>query len=104
MDAAHPRAPRPDHPRPDQLRRGPLTRAQRDAIRAAVAALPPLTDEQIDSLCEVINNYRARRRRAPAPTNPTRDPGQAVRVIKRTAAPRAGGRAGVGAGVGWGPA
>lgn len=58
MDGHSPRAPRPDPPR-----RGPLTRAQRDAIRAAVAALPPLTDEQIDGLCEVINNYRARRRR-----------------------------------------
>jgi hypothetical protein len=33
-------------------------------IRAAVAALPPLTDEQIDALCEVINSYRARHGRA----------------------------------------
>ncbi len=72
MDAQHPRAPRPDPPR-----RGPLTRAQRDAIRAAVAALPPLTDDQIDGLCEVINNYRAGRRRAArtvgVPADPTLD-------------------------------
>jgi hypothetical protein len=57
MHGQSPRAPRPDPPR-----RGPLTRAQRDAIRAAVAALPPLTDEQIDALGEAINNYRARHR------------------------------------------
>lgn len=58
MDGRSSRVPRPDPPR-----RGPLTRAQREAIRAAVAALPPLTDDQIDGLCEVINNYRARHRR-----------------------------------------
>jgi hypothetical protein len=50
--------------RPDQPRRGPLPRAERAAIRAAVAARPQLTDEQIDGLCEVIHNARTRRRRA----------------------------------------
>jgi hypothetical protein len=59
MDGPSRRTPRPDSPR-----RGPLTCAQRDVIRAAVAALPPLTDEQIDALCEVINSYRARHGRA----------------------------------------
>jgi len=59
--------------RPDRHHRGP-TSAQRDAIRAAVAALPPLTDEQIDALCEVINNQQARHHRArPAPPDPSGD-------------------------------
>jgi hypothetical protein len=49
--------------RPDRHRRTGLTQTERDAIRAAVAALPPLIDEQIDALCEVINNQRVRRRR-----------------------------------------
>lgn len=41
---------------------GGLSASDRQAIRAAVAALPPLTDEQIEHLCEVINNLRARHR------------------------------------------
>jgi hypothetical protein len=40
---------------------GQLTAQQREQIRAAVLALPPLTDEQIDGLCEVIANARIRR-------------------------------------------
>jgi hypothetical protein len=38
-----------------------LTDEDRAAIHAAVAALPPLTDEQIDALCEVIIAARKRR-------------------------------------------
>jgi hypothetical protein len=41
---------------------GTLSEHDRQAIRAAVAALPPLTDDQIEHLCEVINNLRARHR------------------------------------------
>jgi len=37
------------------------------AIRAAVAALPPLTDEQIDALCEIIIAARKRRQRQTEP-------------------------------------
>ena len=37
-----------------------------------MAALPPLTDEQIDALCEVINNQRARHGRTR--TTPPPDP------------------------------
>jgi hypothetical protein len=40
---------------------GHLTEQQREHIRQAVLALPPLTDEQIDALCEVITNSRIRR-------------------------------------------
>jgi hypothetical protein len=40
-----------------------LTEAQQDAIKAAVAALPPMTDQQVDAVCEVINAARARWRR-----------------------------------------
>lgn len=40
-----------------------LTDEDRTAIRAAVAALPPLTDEQIDALCEIIIAARKRRQR-----------------------------------------
>jgi hypothetical protein len=49
--------------RPDRHHRTGLTQSERNAIRAAVATLPPLTDEQIDALCEMINNQRVRRRR-----------------------------------------
>ena len=35
-----------------------LSDEEREAIRAAVLELPPLTDEQIDALCEVIANAR----------------------------------------------
>jgi hypothetical protein len=69
MDGSTPRAPRPDQPR-----RGPLTRAQREAIQAAVATLPPLTDDQIDGLREVINNNPTRRHRA-ARTTGSHQPG-----------------------------
>jgi hypothetical protein len=37
-----------------------LTEADREAIRAAIAALPPLTDQQIDDLRDVILNARTR--------------------------------------------
>jgi len=62
--------PQPDRDEPtttaDRRRRpGELTDTDRQAIRAAVAALPPLTDEQIDQLCAVILN--ARRQRDPDP-------------------------------------
>ena len=40
-----------------------LTDDERAAIRAAVAALPPLTDEQVDALCEIIIAARNRRQR-----------------------------------------
>ena len=56
------RRPRPAPPRPDAAgkpRRAPpwtLTDEDRAAIRAAVAALPPLTDE----LCDVIIAARKR--------------------------------------------
>jgi hypothetical protein len=43
-------------------RTGTLSEHDRQAIRAAVAALPPLTDDQIEHLCEVINNLRVRHR------------------------------------------
>ena len=53
------RRPEPAPPGPDagKPRRAPpwtLTNEDRAAIRAAVAALPPLTDEQADALCDVI--------------------------------------------------
>lgn len=38
-----------------------LTDEDRAAICAAVAALPPLTDEQVDALCEIIIAARKRR-------------------------------------------
>jgi hypothetical protein len=40
-----------------------LTEEDRAAIRAAVAKLPPLTDEQVDALCEIIIAARKRRER-----------------------------------------
>jgi hypothetical protein len=40
----------------------PLTDADRKAIHAAVDALPPMTDEQIDGIAEVIIAARERRR------------------------------------------
>jgi hypothetical protein len=40
-----------------------LTDEDRTTIRAAVSALPPLTDEQIDALCEIIIAARKRRQR-----------------------------------------
>lgn len=39
---------------------GVLSAADRRAIRAAVHALPPLTDEQVDGLSDVILNARIR--------------------------------------------
>src|SRR5262249_57082277 len=58
------RACRPRHRPPT----GELTDADKAAIRARVLALPPLTDDQIDALCDVIINARIRRDTA----NPTR--------------------------------
>lgn len=40
-----------------------LTDAERQAINDAVGALPPLTDQQLDALAEVILASRERRRR-----------------------------------------
>ncbi len=40
-----------------------LTDAEREAIHAAVDALPPMTDEQIEAIAEVIIAARERRRR-----------------------------------------
>ena len=40
-----------------------LTDEDRTAIRAAVADLPPLTDEEVDALCEIIMAARKRRQR-----------------------------------------
>ena len=48
---------------PDRGRRsrpGVLSEQERAAIRAQVRALPPLTDGQVDGLCEAILNARAR--------------------------------------------
>jgi hypothetical protein len=45
-----------------------LTDQDRAAIRAAVLALPPLTEEQIKEICEVIVNFRQRH-----PTHPHTD-------------------------------
>jgi hypothetical protein len=47
--------------RPKPVPPGQLSAQAREHIRAAVLALPPLTDEQIDALCEVIANARIRR-------------------------------------------
>ena len=50
----------------DACRRRPrpsaLTDTEREAIHAAVDALPPMTDEQIDAIAEVIIAARERRR------------------------------------------
>ena len=48
-----------DPPRP---RRRALTDAEREAIHAAIDALPPMTDEQIEAIAEVIIAARERRR------------------------------------------
>jgi hypothetical protein len=37
-----------------------LSARQRAAIRAAIAALPPMSNEQVDSVCEVIVTARER--------------------------------------------
>ena len=49
----------PDRPRP---RHSALTDAEREAIHAAIDALPPMTDEQIEAIAEVIIAARERRR------------------------------------------
>jgi hypothetical protein len=54
LDVVHKKSPAP---------RWKLTHEDRVAIHAAVAALPPLTDEQIDALCEIIIAARKRRQR-----------------------------------------
>jgi len=51
----------PGRPRP---RRSALTDAEREAIHAAIDALPPMTDEQIEAIAEVIIAARERRRHA----------------------------------------
>jgi hypothetical protein len=48
-----------DRPQP---RRPSLTDAEREAIHAAIDALPPMTDEQIEAIAEVIIAARERRR------------------------------------------
>jgi hypothetical protein len=40
-----------------------LTDEDRTAIRAAVAEMAPLTDEEVDALCEIITAARKRRDR-----------------------------------------
>ena len=45
-----------------QPRRSALTDADREAIHAAIDALPPMTDEQIEAIAEVIIAARERRR------------------------------------------
>lgn len=40
-----------------------LTDEDRAAIRAAVAQMPPLTDAEVDALCEIIMAARKRRQR-----------------------------------------
>jgi hypothetical protein len=40
-----------------------LSAQQRATIRAAIAALPPMTNDQVDSVCEVIVTARERWRR-----------------------------------------
>jgi hypothetical protein len=46
-----------------QSRRSGLTDAEREAIHTAIDALPPMTDEQIEAIAEVILAARERRRR-----------------------------------------
>jgi hypothetical protein len=48
-----------------QPRRPSLTDAEREAIHAAIDALPPMTDEQIEAIAEVIIAARERRRHTP---------------------------------------
>ena len=48
---------------PGQPHPSALTDAEREAIHAAVDALPPMTDEQIEAIAEVIIAARERRRR-----------------------------------------
>lgn len=57
----------PDRPcrRHHRRARCALTNNERAAIHAAVDALPPLTDDQVDGLCEVILNARHRARTDP---------------------------------------
>ena len=47
---------------PPQPRRSALTDAEREAIHAAIDALPPMTDEQIEAIAKVILAARERRR------------------------------------------
>jgi hypothetical protein len=44
-----------------QAQPGVVPEADREAVRRAVLAGPPLTDEQVDALAEVIINARVRR-------------------------------------------
>jgi hypothetical protein len=60
-------------PRP---RRSPLTDAEREAIHAAIDALPPMTDEQIEAIAEVIIAARERRRHTRQTNRGPRYPGR----------------------------
>lgn len=50
------------------VRNWELTDEIRDAIHTAIDALPPMTDEQIDGIAEVIIAARERRRRTRQPS------------------------------------
>jgi hypothetical protein len=50
------------NPGPPRPPRPALTDADREAIHAAIDALPPMTDEQIEAIAEVIIAARERRR------------------------------------------
>ncbi|MGH3613077.1 MAG: hypothetical protein ACRDRK_10885 [Pseudonocardia sp.] len=59
---------------PSGVRRGGvgLSAAERGAIESAVLALPPMTEDQVDRVCEVIVSARTRWRRQ---SGHRRDPG-----------------------------
>jgi hypothetical protein len=65
-----------------------LTDQDRAAIRAAVAALPPLTDEQVDALCDVIIAARKRWQREDAAPDPTSPAEQVPRGLRAAPAPQ----------------
>jgi hypothetical protein len=54
-----------DRPQPHRRAPGELTAADLTAIRDAVLALPPLSEEQIEGICEVIVNFRQRHPHTP---------------------------------------
>lgn len=53
----------PPGSQPPNSRDWELTDETRDAIHTAISALPPMTDEQIDAIADVIIAARERRRR-----------------------------------------
>jgi hypothetical protein len=55
-----------------------LSEAQRAAIVAAVLELPPMADEQVDGVCEVIVAARARWRREDERRGRPPGPGHAI--------------------------